>query len=291
MSRVREVIRVPEMKKSIIVITIFTILLAIGIVHNQKIVNKMHSAIEDNLEMRKSTAEDRVDFRKLRSLPMPVQKYFKHVLKDGQPIIKSAKFKQHGKLITEIQSNKWLSFEADYFATPLSPGFFWNAKIFMIPFFHIRVLDSYHAGKGTGLVRLLSLWTIEKESDHLEINSGALHRYLAEAVWFPTALLPQTGVRWDSLDNSRAIATLNNHGLSVSLEFRFNKIGEVVSIYSPGRWGRFDGVYKQIGWEGHFSDYIEKGGMRIPRRGEVGWYNINELKIVWRGEILEAIYK
>ncbi|MBC7537376.1 MAG: hypothetical protein H7281_01040 [Bacteriovorax sp.] len=280
------------MKTSLVILTALTILLTIGVVHNQKIVNKMESSIGYKLDSLETTINARVDFNKLRSLPAPVQKYFMHVLKDGQPIIKSAKFKQHGKLLTENKGKKWLTFEADYYATPLSPGFFWNAKIFMIPFFHIRVLDSYHRGIGSGLVRLLSLWTIEKDSDHQEINSGALHRYLAEAVWFPTALLPQSGVRWDTLDKSSAIATLSDHGVTISLEFRFNKIGEVVAVYSPGRWGKFEGVYKQAAWEGHYSDYvIEKWGMLVPRKGEVGWYEGNELQTVWKGEILEVIYK
>ncbi|MDD4974553.1 MAG: hypothetical protein PHY93_09405 [Bacteriovorax sp.] len=280
------------MKKSIIIISIFTILLAVGIAYNQKIINKMKSSIGENIVSRGSRAENIVDFKKLRFLPPPVQNYFKHVLKDGQPIIRSAKFKQHGKLLTEMKSNKWLLFDADYLAAPDSIGFFWNAKVFMIPFFHIRVLDSYHAGIGSGVIRLFSLWTLNKDTDHLEINSGALHRYLAESVWFPTALLPQSGVRWDSLNSSSAIATLSDHGVTVSLEFRFNKLGEIVTIFSPARWGRFGGVYKQNAWEGHFSDYVlEKGGMRIPRKGEVGWYDGNDLHIVWKGEILEAIYR
>jgi hypothetical protein len=280
------------MKKSIIIISIFTIFLAIGIVHNQKIINKIDRSIVESVVEPKATADNRVNFKTLRSLPRPVQNYFKHVLKDGQPIIRSAKFKQHGKLLTETGSNKWLVFDADYTAAPNSVGFLWNAKVFMFPFFHLRVLDSYHAGIGSGVVRLLSLWTLNKDSDRPELNSGALHRYLAEAVWFPTALLPQSGVRWDSLNGSSAIATLSDHGVTVSLEFRFNKLGEVVTIYSPRRWGLFEGVYKQNVWEGHFSDYVlAKGGMRIPRKGEVGWYHGDKLNIVWKGEIIEAIYK
>jgi hypothetical protein len=35
-----------------------------------------------------------------------------------------------------------------------------------------------------------------------------LMRYLAKAVWYPTALLPRQGVRWDLIDEATARASL-----------------------------------------------------------------------------------
>jgi len=60
---------------------------------------------------------------------------------------------------------------------------------------------------------------------------------------------------------------------------------EVVAVYSPGRYGLFDGEYRKVGWEGHFSNYREQNGFSIPGRGEVGWYDAGELQLVWKGEI------
>ena len=77
----------------------------------------------------------------------------------------------------------------------------------------------------------------------------------------------------------------------VSLEFRFNEAGEVTGIYSPGRFGRFDGAFKQVPWEGHFRDYQTKAGMRVPRYGEVGWYDNGTLQLVWNGNIVDAQYE
>ncbi len=111
---------------------------------------------------------------------------------------------------------------------------------------------------------LLSAFTVASEAGASELNSGALHRYLAEAVWFPTALLPQSGVVWTPIDNLTAMATLTGSGTTVSLEYRFNDVGEVTGIYSSGRFGRFDGGYKQVPWEGRFRDYQVLAGMRVP---------------------------
>ena len=54
----------------------------------------------------------------------------------------------------------------------------------------------------------------------------------------------------------------------MALEFRFNDAGEVSGIFTPARWGRFGGHYRQQPWEGHFSDYAQRSGMRIPLHGE-----------------------
>jgi len=174
---------------------------------------------------------------------------------------------------------------------PPATGFVWNAKVQMPLGTHVRVLDSYAAGVGAGRVSLLSAVTIVSDSDKPELNSASLHRYLAEAVWYPTALLPQSGVMWTAIDDRSALATLTDSGITVSLEFRFNDADEVMAIYSPRRFSRIDGVYKELPWEGHFRDYQVRGDIRIPTYGEVGWYEDEMLQLVWKGNIIDAQYQ
>jgi hypothetical protein len=118
-----------------------------------------------------------------------------------------------------------------------------------------------------------------------EMNSGSLHRYLAEAVWYPTALLPSPTLRWTEIDAIRALATLTNRGVTVSLEFRFAETGEVTGIYTPERWGTFPGGYRRVPWEGHFRDYRNWDGVLVPTEGDVGWYVGKEWQAVWKGRI------
>jgi hypothetical protein len=122
------------------------------------------------------------------------------------------------------------------------------------------------------------------------MNSGALHRFLAEAVWSPTALLPSETLRWSPVDDNTASATLTANGVTVSLEFRFNAAGEIVGIFTPGRWGSFGGSYLQKPWEEHFRDYVTVQSMRVPKHGEVGWYDDGMWEVVWEGTLLEAKY-
>lgn len=247
-----------------------------------------------NLSLRLSSSVSshfrKVDFNELESLPSPVARYFRTVLKNNQKMIGHVSFQQIGQLRTNLDSSSWMNFKAEQRIYPLAKGSLWNAKIKIWGPIYIQVLDSYSQAVGAGKVLLQSLLPIAQDRDKPELNSGALHRYLAEAVWCPTALLPESGVMWSPLDENRALASLQDRGVSVSLEFHFDEMGEISGIYTPGRWGSFNGGYKQVAWEGHFSDYCEVHGIRVPTKGEVGWYENGELKIVWKGEILPTSY-
>ena len=232
-----------------------------------------------------------VTFENFDQLPVPVARYFRRVLRDGQPFIRLARFSQAGELRVNEKSDRWAPFEANQVVTSQLPGFVWDARIRMAPLMHVRVRDAYFAGRGSGRVALLSAVTMAQEQGRAELNSGALHRYLAEAVWYPTALLPSAGVRWRPIDKNRAVATLTDSGIAVSLEFRFNDAGEATGIYTPGRWGRFDGKYALTPWEGRFRHYEERGGMRVPTEGEVGWHLPIGWSSVWKGKIASIKYE
>ncbi len=247
--------------------------------------------VEALLAMSPIDVPGRVDFARLDPLPVPVARYLRHVLRDGQRPIRTARLKQVGQLRTDAHKDRWSQFEASQVTAPPVNGFVWNARVSIMPLLHVRVRDAYVAGGGAGRVTLLSAITIASDSDRQEMNSGSLHRYLAEAVWYPTALLPSAALQWSGISRTKAVATLTDAGTTVSLEFWFNDSGEVTGIYSPGRWGRFDGEYVQTAWEGHFRDYQERAGMLVPTEGEVGWYSSGAWRSVWRGKIVAATYE
>jgi hypothetical protein len=232
-----------------------------------------------------------VNLALLKELPVTVQRYFKLFLKEEQAPIRVAHLRNSGELRLSTTSARWLPFSADQVVTPAIPSFSWNARV-DLPFgLHVRVLDGYAAGVGSGRVSLLSAFPIASDSNRHELNSGALHRYLAEAVWYPTALLPQAGVRWQSVDETTATATLTDRAVTVCLDFRFDEVGHVISIFTPARWGPFNGTYKQLPWEGHFKNYEERCGIHIPLYGEVGWYDSEEWQAVWRGSLSDVKYE
>lgn len=219
-------------------------------------------------------------------LPAPVDRYLSHVLRTAGSL-QEVQLRQTGELRTDLQTERWMAFEAEHTAFPTAPGFVWDARIHIAPLLHVRVSDAFVEGAGSGRVSFLSAIPLGGQSDTPEMNSGSLHRYLAEAVWYPTALLPSAALRWTPLDATRATATLTVKGVSVSLEFRFNAEGVVSSIYTPARWGTFPGGYKQVPWEGHFRNYREWNGFVVPTEGDVGWYVGDEWRAVWKGRVTD----
>lgn len=251
---------------------------------------KAHRLVDAVLRGGAASMPGPVDFAALATLPAPVARYFRQVLTDGQPMIAAARMRQRGELRADLGSPRWSAFTAHQIVAPPAPGFVWQARVAMPFAMQVGVLDSYVAGRGAGRVSLLAAIPVAAAAGAPELNAGALHRYLAEAVWYPTALLPQAGVRWTAIDDGKALATLTDRSTTVALEFHFDAAGEVAGIYTPVRYGRFGGTYRQMPWEGHFRDYETHDGMRVPAYGEVGWHAAGAWQAVWRGRLTDLRY-
>ena len=220
----------------------------------------------------------------LGDLPPPVARYLRLAL-PLRKAIEQVRLTQTGTLRTDATAERWMAFEAAHLVVPPAAGFLWNARVRVAPLLHVRVRDALIDGIGSGQVSLMSAFPVSAATGGLEMNSGSLHRYLAEAVWYPSALLPSSQLQWTPIDATKALATLTNGRVSVSLEFRFEDSGEVTGIYTPARWGTFAGGYKQVPWEGHFREYRERDGVMVPTHGEVGWYLDNAWRAVWKGTV------
>jgi hypothetical protein len=264
------------------------VFVSIGVVRQRRETSELVDKLVLNAGQHTSTS---VNYESFGGLPEPVARYFRNVLRDGQRHIQVARFRQAGELKIDKDAEKWSDFEAFQVVSPLVPGFVWNARIAIAPLMHIRVRDAYVAGVVSGKVSLMSAITVAHDQGHEKLNTGALYRFLAEAVLYPTALLPEAGVKWRGVDNNCAIATLTDADISVSLEFRFNDSGEVIGIYTEDRYGLFDGQYEKHPWEGHFSKYEIRDGIRIPTEAEVGWYLPDGWWLFWKGRIVEIDFE
>lgn len=231
-----------------------------------------------------------IDPSNLKNVPAPAARYLRRVLRDRHLYIEHVELHQSGKLRTSLKRENWMPFQARYTVVPPRTEFIWEARVTPFPFVQLTVNDTFIAGEGTGEVKLFGVFTLERQKGGEPMNAGSLHRYLAEAVWYPTALLPSNALAWTPIDETKALATLTHAGISVSLEFRFSPTGAVTSIYTPGRWGAFPEGFREVAWEGRFHDYRLHGGVLVPTRGEVGWYVGDTWICVWDGSIESARY-
>ena len=80
----------------------------------------------------------------------------------------------------------------------------------MMPGVPVHVHDAYIAGKGQLHAAVFGLITVARVPDSLELQRGELMIFFMEGAWYPTALLPGQGVRWEGVDDQSAQATMND---------------------------------------------------------------------------------
>jgi hypothetical protein len=124
-----------------------------------------------------------------------------------------------------------------------------------------------------------------------EIARGELLRFFAEMAWYPTALLPSQGVRWEAVDDRSARATLTDGKLAVTLLFRFTADGLIDTVRAESRDRVVDGKTVSAPWQGRFWNYAERGGMQVPLDGEVAWMLPEGAKPYWRGTTTSVNYE
>lgn len=230
------------------------------------------------------------DPAELAELPAPVRRYLETVLRPGQPMIDHAELQQVGTFNLSSDSDRWRPFTATHLAVTRRPGFLWEARIAMAPGLPARVHDGYVDQTGILHASLVGLFTVAQQRGTAEIAEGEFTRFLAEAPWYPTVLLPSQGTRWEPVDDCSAMATCDDGAHSVSLLFRFGSDGLVASVHSPARGRSAGGRTMATPWTGHWSDYRRHDGVLIPCRGEACWDLPEGSHPYWRGRITQLRY-
>ena len=226
----------------------------------------------------------------LEGLPAPVRAYFENTLQEGQPYIDLVRLKQNGKLRLGDASSSWRPFTATQHVTVDPPGFFWGASITLVPFVSLRIRDLFRDGNGSAEVSLFGIIPLDRGEPSQELNEAELVRYLAEAPWYPTALLPREGVQWESIDDRTAKATIDHGDVSASLTFSFNEDGEVTRVYTEERYRRVGNGFEPTPWSGYWHNYRRQNGIRIPMEGEVVWHLPDGDLEAWQGRVTGIRY-
>jgi hypothetical protein len=227
----------------------------------------------------------RFDARELEGLPAPVQRYFRAVLTDGQPIIGAATLEMAGTINMSATAEQWKPFTSHQRVVTRRPGFVWDAEINMFPGVPARVVDSYVRGQGRLMAKLLGLFTVADAHGVGELARGEFMRWFAEAAWYPTALLPSQGVRWAAVDNASANASVIDGPLTLTLLFRFNDAGLIASVRAESRGAGVGKDMVMLPWDCRFSDYRPLDGMLIPMGGEAAWMRPEGRKAYFVGTV------
>jgi hypothetical protein len=270
---------------------IATVVIGLGVFGAARWADSTRTLLSNLEDTRVPVTITRYHSRELEGLPTPVQRYFRAVLKEGQPVIVAATIELAGTFNMSATGEQWKAFTSRQRVITHRPGFLWNAQVSMLPGTPVRVVDSYIAGKGLLHAAILGLFSVADVSGGGEIARGEFMRYFAEMLWYPTALLPSQGVRWEAVDDRSANASMVDGPLAVTLLFRFNDAGLIDSFRAEARGGIVDKEMVMAPWEGSFSNYQMCDGMTVPHTGEVAWMRPEGRKPYFLGKVTSLTYE
>lgn len=235
--------------------------------------------------------------RDLAGLPPAVQRFFRAALADGTPLVAAASLEHRGTFNLPAEGpDRWVPFTSTQRVTMRRPGFIWNARMAMAPGLTVHVHDAYVAGEGIlhpavlGLISLTELRGTSPEPGG--VAHGEFMRFVAEAAWYPTALLPSQGARWAAVDEHSAQVALADGAVVTSLLLRFDPGTGLIDTVHAGARGRTVGeAVVMTPWEGRWSDYAEQGGIMVPMSGEVAWLTPEGRRPYWRGKVTALVYQ
>ena len=248
--------------------------------------------LRDRVEVARLPIEPKTfDRRELENVPAPVHRYSYTVLEDGQPIVAAVSLDLVGTLNRSDAAAQWKPFTSTQRVVTRRPGFDWDGRLAMIPGLSVRVHDAYVMGEGMLHAALLGLVSMVNVRGTGAVAQGELMRFFAEAVWYPTALLPSQGVHWDAVDQHSARATLKDGDLTLTMLFRFNENGLIDTVRAEARGRTVGGDVVATPWHCRFWNYTIRDGMRVPLDGEAAWVMPEGAKPYFRGRITKIGYE
>ena len=244
----------------IIILSVITILIIIFFIGKINMSVKFEKEVTELFSQSKNISDKTFSYDQISGLPEPVQRYFKHVLKEGQPYISYVRLTHDGQFKSDLKKD-WVDIEGEQYFTTEKPGFIWKGKTSLF-----TVRDMYLSDKGRIIVSLFSLFKVVNGKG-AKYDQGELLRWLGESVWFPTNLLPNEYLKWTSIDSVSAELTFNYKELSLFYKVSFNDKGEIVQLETK----RYMGEDSLETWIGKVSDYKEINGVIIPTKIEAIW--------------------
>ena len=233
----------------------------------------------------------RYDTRELQGLPAPVERYFRAVLKDGQPIVSAVTVEHTGTFNLKQLGEQWKPFTSRQRVVTRRPGFVWNARIAMVPGFAVYVHDAYVGGEGILNPAILGLFSLADPVEAGVLAQGEFVRFFAETAWYPTALLPSQGVHWEAVDDRSAKATFGDGKVSVVMLVNFGEPDLIESVSVEARAAMVGKAIVMTPWEARMSNYQMRDGMLIPLTGEASWLGPKGRAPYWRGTISSLTYE
>lgn len=202
----------------------------------------------------------------LDRLPSPVRRWLMRAGVVGRPRAQTVHLHQEGQMHAS-PDGAWFAISAEQSFRADEPEFVWWMQGRMSKVLPIAGRDKLAQGEGEMHMTAGGLVDVAFARGP-KIDQGALLRYLAEIIWFPSAAL-RSYIVWEPIDETSAKATISFHGVTASATFQFDAAGRAIGLEARRYYGA-DGELEP--WGGRMTAWSRVRGIEIPTRGEVVWH-------------------
>ena len=206
----------------------------------------------------------------LEDKPDLLKRFFRSVSNDSIYIPKFITVEQSAQFKTDVNSD-WKQLKATQYFTTEKVNFIWVSEMKTSKFFWVNAIDSYLNGKGNMLIKLNSSITVA-DSWGIELDKSGLFRYISEAVFFPTKLLPTKNLLWNVLDSNLAEIKFTNGANSIVAKLYFDTEYKITKIETYDKYRALGEDFEKSLYTVYFSNYETINALfKVPKNMEVEW--------------------
>lgn len=224
----------------------------------------------------------------LSKLPAVVQKYLQVTFPNGPTTVSYVSMQMEGQF-RRPQTKDFAPTTAEQVAATNTPALVFSATTPIIPGIWARAYDAYANAKMEMKAKILSAFTVVDEKETPALNTASLRRWLLESPLYPVALLPDGPVTWETMDDTRARATVTMSGYSASLVATFREDGSL-ERFDAEEDGDLTTPYHGSGEHVYRSDYKEVSGMMIPHKFTIARAAKGKIIPFWDGNLTSIIF-
>ncbi len=202
------------------------------------------------------------------ALPEPIQRYLGFAISEAAPALCTVRLK-HGGFLRPKPNGPWLKIQGEEYFAVSRPGFVWHGQAETAEILWVDARDSLLGERGNMLVKFCSAFNVA-DAHGPEIDQGASLRWLAEAMWFPFALVGAR-IHWEPVDHRSARATLVQDGLPVAALFEVDAEGKLIRVSGERYYDAGQGKPVLRPWFGRCAEWRDFGGFCVPTSVEVSW--------------------
>lgn len=204
----------------------------------------------------------------LEGLPPVVRRWLTVSGLVGERPLQGIVIKQVGQIRLK-KDQEWMPSSALQHINVRRPAFHWALDLDFHPFLPIKGRDMLYQEKASMEIRLFSLLKAVNEKDNRKLDESALHRFLLELAWYPSAAL-EDYMSWQELEGNKARAILSLKGMQVEADFYFDDDGYVEAMEAY-RYKETGPEAKRLLCRGRVTEHRQVEGLTLPYRCEISW--------------------